>query len=572
VQTRNVFFVLTTAAVALYLNALGNEFVFDDLLTFRKVDEIKSLARLPELFDRYRPVRYLSFVLDYAISGDDPWAYHLLNSIYHGLAAFVVFVLLRRLVGDGGAALAAALVFTVHPVHTESVAYISGRRDLLTTLFYLIGFFSYLQHKRTGQSRWLLGLVGGFLLAIGAKEMAVTLPAICVLYDLLFDRDVMRRRLPFYAACFALGGAWAVTSITGHATYQQGWHGDSMSTNYMTSARLAVHYAKLFVFPLTLIQDYSYDAFPLSRSLFEFRTLGSILLLAAALAAAIQQWNRRPLFSFAILWFLITLLPVLHVVPFHELAAEHYLYLPSFAFCLLVALAFRWAAGRVSPRAAWAAVAIVCVLFGARTVIRNRDWKDSETIYRATIAAAPRCARAHLNLGVVYGARNEASRALPHMERAVEIQPDYVFARVQLAETYGRLGRKRDRETQLEEALRVARTLPISPVLPGEIAVMLRRWEEALGDFEVQIARNLWKKRALRGMAVCYRRLERYEEALAVYDKLLLFDPDDLDVIAPARQMAVRAGNQERAEALEARAGSILARQRVQNQRQPLDP
>ncbi|MHC4831238.1 MAG: glycosyltransferase family 39 protein, partial [Planctomycetota bacterium] len=191
-------------ALALYANALGNDFVFDDLSLLRKNPAIRDPGLLWDALTRpgassYRPVRTASFAIDFALSGDRTWAYHLLNALYHGLTAVLVHAVVGRLSRSRAAALCAALLFVAHPVHTESVAYISGRRDVLTGLFCLLGFYAYLRFREAGRWRWL-GLAGvSLLLGLGVKEMAVVLPALVFAHDLILDRAALRRHAPIYA-------------------------------------------------------------------------------------------------------------------------------------------------------------------------------------------------------------------------------------------------------------------------------------------------------------------------------------------------------------------------------------
>lgn len=605
-KTRDAPLLFLAFAFALYWNSLDGDYVFDDWSTFQR-KWIREMS-LSELVDEYRPLRYLSLRADEALYRlavrreltplDERRSHHVFNVILHGLTALVVFVILRRLAGPG-VALAGALLFVAHPAHTECVAYMSGRRDVLSTLIYLLGFLCWLQFNRgSGWLRWLwlpmVALCAG--LAYGSKESAVTLPAVCVLYDLVVEPKAVKRNWPAYA----LGGALAAGLVyrvlnTSGATHVEGWHGASLGANIAISARLLVHYAALTVFPLKLLGDYSYNAWPLSESLLDPRALVAYAVIAACAWVAWYARRRAPLITFGIGWFVVTLAPILQIVPFHEIAADHHLYLASVGFCLLGGLGFEWLRRRSGAAVAWVALALVLAAFSVRTVIRNRDWSDAETFWRATIATAPECARAHYNLGVVFAKRMQdekdpevekamAIEAAKHMQRAVDIMPDYITARVGLGQVYQALAQgERDRDaasryrqaanTNLEEALRLSRPMRFPPTDPGRICILLGRIELAAKVYEERIRMNSRALSALNGLITCERALAdsakarglpdeaeaHLKRALEVAEQLVLQRPKDIRVLRLTARLARELGDDHRAQELEDRANRLVS-------------
>jgi len=595
---------LLGVSFALYANALTGDYVFDDWTTFHN-PRIRAKP-LAELMHDYRPLRYLSYRLDAGILGDKPVAYHIFNTLYHGITAFVVFLLLRNLAG-GGVALAGALLFVAHPVQTESVAYMSGRRDVLSTLLYLLGLLawtrvrtSWLEFSPKRRARWLIPTLVLFALAFETKEMAITLPAVCFLYDVLirpgrgsgriraaflWPRFLARGRRILTPPIYGVGAAAAVAAILhvlqSGATHQ-GWWGGSVTSNFATSAGLVLHYLGLVVFPLHLLGDHSFDAYPLSSSFLEPKVLLSLAVIGAGIWVALRYRRRAPLVTFGLAWFFVTLLPVLQIKPFHELAADHFLYLPLVGFCLLGGLGFRWLRDRADPRVAWALLGAVLLAFSARTFVRNRDWKDSETFWSVTLEAAPRCARAEFNLGIVHArrakdARNDEARAAEyneavlHMTRAVGIRPDYVAARVNLGRVFNLIGRKDEARQQWEEALRIAKPMAEPPVDPGRICMFLGRYEEAIEIYKGFHARGVHPVGSLRGMLMCHGALAdiatregRKDDALAhrrqaleAAELMLLETPNDVHLLSDAATLAEVTGNPGRAAELRARASRL---------------
>jgi hypothetical protein len=172
------------AAVALtFANAIPNGFVLDDLHLIVHAPGVQSLADTFSVRNGYRPLRTLSYRLDYAIAGMDPWIFHLSNVAYHGVTTLLVLGVLRACGVPLAAAGFGAVLFAVHPVQADAVSYASGRRDVLCGLFFAAGLLAYLRYRRRGGAARLAVVAVAFVLALLAKEMAVTLPLLCWLYD-----------------------------------------------------------------------------------------------------------------------------------------------------------------------------------------------------------------------------------------------------------------------------------------------------------------------------------------------------------------------------------------------------
>ncbi|MFI5403991.1 MAG: glycosyltransferase family 39 protein, partial [Planctomycetota bacterium] len=236
-------------AFALYANAIGNGFVFDDDLIVSSRANLRSLEGVGRIVqDAYRPVRHVTYAIDYALFGRHAWGFHLSNVLYHALASFLVFRLVRRLRSEP-AAWAAALLFAVHPVQTEAVAYVSGRRDLLVTIFFLLGFLSYLNYRDTGRWRHVAALVAFLALGAGSKESAATLPAVLLLHDLIV-RPPSRRGFLFHVPFVLLAIAFGIRVALGDASHQEGFHGGSALTHYLAVPCLFGLYLWRFVMPV----------------------------------------------------------------------------------------------------------------------------------------------------------------------------------------------------------------------------------------------------------------------------------------------------------------------------------
>jgi tetratricopeptide (TPR) repeat protein len=491
---------LVLAVAATFANVLGNGFVYDDQLVI--VDDPAVRLPLSAGFDglHYRPLRTLSYRLDHAIGGMAPWIFHLTNLVYHAGTVVLVHGLAGAVGASPPAALVGALVFAVHPVQADAVSYAAGRRDVLCGLFYALGVVAFLAHRRHGGLA-ALGLAAlACVLAVLAKEMAVTFPAACVLLDRWCARRAAggrsafdHRRLAYLGALAGVGVAVLALTYGDHVLHiarNRPWHGGSFGANVATVARVWVKYLQLVLWPATLSVDYSYDAFPVSTRALDPRAVASAALLAGLAAIAWRSWRQGGRLGLGLAWAALTRLPVSHLIPFRELLAEHYLYVPMIGVALAVSGMADAALERWPGRRRWfaATAALLVAALATRTAVRNRDWRDRITLWSATVAVVPRCARAQYNLGQAYFERSRFAEAERAWLAAAALQPDDVETTRGLATLDYRLGRHE------RAAARIATVLAAEPddaealTLAGIVALDRGRPAEALAHFDAALA------------------------------------------------------------------------------------
>jgi len=490
-------FVCLGLAVAIggaYYNALGNGFVFDDYLLVVDKPLIRTSQSLWTLLSNplsleYRPLRTFSYILDYRLGGMQPWVFHASNVVYHWITACFVFLIALRLTNvprlenthwRWRAAVFIALLWALHPVQTDTVTYIAGRRDVLGGLCLFSGFWAYLQF-RTSQSSalwrygWLLFSCLAYGLGILSKESVLVLPLLCWAYDVQQEGliESLRRRwaLYFMILLLGMGVLWHFAGAIIMETIQKAtWHGGSMVGNFATVARIWVRYLTVMVYPRTLLADYSYDAFPVSSSMTEPEVLWALAVLGVTVVGVWGLARWRPLCGYGGVWMLLTILPVSHLIPIKEIAAEHYLYVPLFGFCLIAGIVLDALCGKpasvlgqrtiLRPIVGYALVAVLLVGAVTRTVIRNRDWIDEETFWSATILTAPRSARAHYNLAGVYKQQKRGIDAAREFSAVLALSPRHVGAIVgfgELAFEVGHYGQA------LSYALQAQSLAPLNP-------------------------------------------------------------------------------------------------------------
>jgi len=479
-----VYGALFALPVLLYLNTLGNGFVYDDLPLIVEHSKVQELSTPWRFFigqhsglPIYRAIRTLSYAIDYALGGMNPTVFHASNILYHALTVLVVFRVARVLTGTFQAAFLAALLFAAHPIQTDAVAYLSGRRDILSTLFFLLGLLAFIRYRESGRSWRLGGAIGFYALAVMSKEMAITLPLLWLAYDLwrkfdpapgesvgaLFRRlgntltRVFRECWLFYISCFGATVAISLYLVfIARISRQKVFYGGSLPMALLTSARIITHYIKLLLFPATLSADYSYNAFPVTTSWTDPSAWLAVCILLLLFAGLCRLVTFSKIAAFGGLWFFVTLLPVAQIIPHHELMAEHYLYLPSIGVTLLAGtLLDRWTQTPQASRSVAIGFSTVLLLLSARTVVRNQDWKDELTLWQKTIQTAPLSARAHTNLGLMYLDMGKHAPAEQELTTALTIAPNDVHLLNSLGILYTYTGREGEAEQTFTKAAKV---------------------------------------------------------------------------------------------------------------------
>jgi tetratricopeptide (TPR) repeat protein len=470
---------IAIAALAAYHNSFSGPFILDDAWNIEANPSIRHLwppgpvlSPPPELGVGGRPVYNASFALNTALNGNRVGGYHAVNLAIHILAGLALFGVLRRTLRDGVApAFAAALLWTVHPVLTGAVTYISERSELLMALFYLLtlyGFIRYAQPekvelhpppKRPADSRgWAILSIGACLLGMGSKEVMVTAPLAVLLYDRTFVAGTfggaLRRRRGYY---LGLASTWLLLGalMAGTSGRRIGFgHGVGAWTYALTECGVVVRYLGLALWPRPLVLDYD---LPLAHGIADVWPSAAVLvaLAAAAAWALFGPARRRPgvqAAGFAGVFFFLTLAPTSSFIPVGaQPMAENRMYLPLAA---IVALGLIGA--RALPRRLTAvAVAGLAAGLGVLTVRRNAVYSSGLSIWSDTVAKCPGSARAHANLGAALYRAGRKAEALAQVAEAARRNPGDPLTHLMLGNLLAEAGREGDAALQYREALRL---------------------------------------------------------------------------------------------------------------------
>ncbi|MCX5859400.1 MAG: tetratricopeptide repeat protein [Proteobacteria bacterium] len=540
--------IVVLAAVLVYLNSLQGGFIFDDVHLIAENRVIKSFRNIPQILGftggapLQRPVRHLSYMIDYQFTGLNPIGYHISNILFHVLTCLLVFFLALRLLGRERLfpAFVAALIFAVHPVHTDAVSYISGRRDILSTLFFLLGFVLFVRYRTQGRLGFLLSAYLTYLLACFSKEMAITLPVIFLLYDWMTEEKEGQDWKSFFLAPFrilrkywwqyllffitALLFAYYTVFIL-KVSNQKAYYGGSVFLNFLTVGKILAYYIYLLILPLKLSITYN---FPITHHLGDPAAWLAAVLVISLAAGSVWAMKKSSWAGFLGLWFFLTLLPVCHIIPHHDLLAEHYLYLPSFAFCLLLGMGLeKLYVVRKTRTLAYVFLSLLVLAGSVRTVIRNQDWKDAVTMWKKTLERFPNNAMAHLNLGATYNMRGKYDLAIEELNRAYRITPSNPGIQLNLAIAYQAKGVPVEAEKYYQNGLEMDPTMYRARINLGT----LNKDQMNLKAAEQQYRKILDSApdyfEAHTNLGILYGYMGQLDEAIAELKKAVKIDPED---------------------------------------------
>jgi tetratricopeptide (TPR) repeat protein len=385
----------------------------------------------------WHPLTWLSLQLDAQLFGVSAYAFRVTNLLLHVANVVLLFWVWRRMTGAAGPSALVAALFALHPLHVESVAWVAERKDVLSTLFWMLALWAYVRYtEKPGVVPYLAVLVA-FALGLTAKPMLVTLPCVLLLLDYWplgrlggpSFRFVILEKVPL----LVLSAAACVVTVVAQA------RGQAVVTldEYPFADRLAnavVSYAAYLVqtvWPWHLAVYYPYEHLAWSDG----RVWGSGLLLIGITAAAVWQAVRRPFLLVGWLWYLGTLVPVIGLVQVGSQArADRYTYVPLIGvFVMLAWSAAEWAR-RDDParRRVWTGAAAALLGCAVLTWVQAGYWHDSFALWRHALAATGPNIEAHSGLGAAYRDAGDLWRAAEEFRRAVAIDPDDVHARTNL--------------------------------------------------------------------------------------------------------------------------------------------
>jgi len=544
-------------AIVVYLNALPNGFVIDD--NHQVVDNplITSPARLPEIFSSgvwdfegrvssyYRPLMYVLYMATYLVFGVTPWAFHLVNVLLHSGVTAVLFLLARRLWDRDptpnpwflAPPFVAALLYAVHPIHTEAVAWIAGVGELSFALFYLLALYFY-AHAGTGWGTSYALSVACFLFALLCKEPAATLPVMLLVYELLFHsgprlwRGIARRLTPFGLAFFAYAGLrlWALGGLA--PTVSSGALGPfAYALNVLVLFSL---YVQNLVLPVHLNV---WHVFTPIVSLLSAEALAAVMITGICVVGAfLVRSNRMALFASA-----LTLVPLLPTFYFSGLNqgienafTERYLYLPSAGYVVLVAMAADWYRRRIPPGTTIVAggLAALVAAFSIGTVQRNAVWRDAYSLWSDAARKSPGSAIARLNHGYSLLSRRRLDEGRAEIQEALRLRPTLLDDMIAKGIAYSQKGLTKRAILEFHFVLAAKPDFAPAHYNLGVLYESMGRIDQAIREYEATVWIQPGFADAHNNLGIAYAEKGIKEKAITHFETAVRLRPADAEFAA----------------------------------------
>ena len=532
---------------AVYSNTLRVPFVFDDLVYIRKNPILKDLNLADIIsFAPSRWIGFFSFTINYYIGQWNTIGYHLVNLAIHiGSAVccyslFLLTLMTPRLRNQHNPdfrstfALLAGLIFVTHPVQTEAVTYVWQRVESLAAFFYLFSLALYvkwrLEKDRKPKSSRAKGSAcygASCVLALMSamtKETAMTLPAVIILYEIVFVGDFAKRFRHVMASVTPFLSLLVLVPVLAQqspvVTRNFLYESPPVWSYMLTQTRVIATYLRLLVWPVE--QNLDYD-FPLSYSFLEPGVFFSVALILSIVILGLLFYRSSPLITFGTMWFFITLSPTSSVIPLPDVIFEHRLYLPlsGFAFVLMGLVAS-------SKKPGWivtVVMSIVLVLFSVATHRRNAVWLNDLALWQDTVEKSPLKARPRVNLATSLIKIGNYDKALDELSRAVVLKTDYVAAHENMGVAHFHKGAYQLAVIAFGKAIDLDPGKASAHYAMGKAYMGLGEKDKAIQVFEKTLSLHPSHLGARNNLGLILAEKKAYSKAISQFETLLRLDP-----------------------------------------------
>jgi len=431
-------FLIIIVVLTAYGNIFTNQFVIDDRYFIQEWSLTRNFTNVGKLLAGvnpesqpgvYRPLRSLLYLAYYNLWGANPIGYHLHSLLVHLTSTILVYFIVKSLIPNSyWLPFTASLLFGLHPIHTESITYIAASMEMTGVVFFLATFFTYLKNKR-------FLTVFFALLAFFTYEMTLTLPFLLGLYELTLGKKNWKKIWP--AAISAASYLFIRIGVLGISPARGDYLAYSFYHTQLTMVKMWVKYLWLLIWPVNLSHNQTvvpgFEAFMtpysdlnaiLSQKPFDLSILLSISVIFGLIFIAVKLRKIYPSVTFAIGWFFISLLPVAYFLPQGTAFAEKYLYIASFGFVLLLAFGLN-KLGKKWKKLGIIIIVVVTVFYTGRTIMRNQNWQNPQTLWEHEAQIHPQSELAFYNLGIIYSQKGEKSKAVEAYKKALLLKPKF---------------------------------------------------------------------------------------------------------------------------------------------------
>lgn len=563
----------------IYGNSINHDYALDDDIVTRLNSYVqKGTAGIPDIFshgmlkgfnninDRfspYRPLPLMTFAIEKQFFGNNPVAHHFFNVLYYVLCVVIVFLLLQKLFPKANILLPffMTLLFAAHPVHTEVVANIKSRDELLGLLFAALAFFLLMrkaEEKENGKS--LISAVACFFLSLLAKESALTLIAVIPLMLFFFTnlslQKIVKTTLPFagIAVVYLLIRVGVQDSVPS-ADEKMDIINNTLAAapdlahRYATAVQILGKYLLLLIAPVTLSADYSYAQIPIVNWS-NWRAFVPLIVILALLVFSFISFRKKDVLSFCVLYFFITIAMVSNLfMQIGATLAERFLFTPSLAICIALPVILVRVLKKdtenitlTDSKVFAGIIGVVIVLFSLKTVFRNSDWKNNFTLFSAGLRNAPNSATAHSSYASELRRQAEQEMMSPEQRQklldesikeyrnALKIYPGFAEANYNMGVSFW------DGNNKDSAAAAYRRTVKINPDYfnawnnLGVYFIQNGQYDSAVYVYQLLIRKNPDYSQAFGNIGAAYHNMGNLDSALFYYRKSLSLNPNNENV------------------------------------------
>jgi len=567
------WYLITLMALAFIINAqtISYDYALDDAVftSENSLIGIKGIAAIPALFTHgknynfdksntgsYRPLLPVSFAIEHHFFGFNPAVSHFINLVFFCLLIMVLFKLLRWIFRDYPVHLPflVLLLFELHPIHTEVVANVKSRDEILSLLFTALSMIQSFKYIDTNKNKHLILSGLYFFIALLAKESPLCFVAIVPIM-LYFFTNAKPMKLLIAGIPYFIMSVVFVIMRTGFLDKPSATSKVQITENFLVAASgfsqklgtvlwIQLKYLILLIFPHPLSYDYSYNQVPLV-GLTDYKALISLVIISGLLIYAVVNFKRKNIFSFCILFYFLSMSITSNLlVEIGATMGERFLFIPSLAFCIAVVFLIAWVAkvdlrtiNLTNSTALTFTVFIISLLYGIKTVARNEDWKNNFTLFTSGVETTPNSWRTQDYLGMEYekmavadkdplAMKKDADEAIGLFRKSIDIYPPKADAQADLGAVYLLVNNNDSAIAHLEYAVK------LNPKLSSAIAnigmVYLRRvdFPQAVNYFLETVSLDSTNILAEFNLAYGYSQVGKYDSAIYYFKRSMALDPE----------------------------------------------
>jgi len=510
------FFILGIIVFAVFSNTFKNKFTtWDDISVYTdNLIRTPSWENTKKIFtfhrgSTYQPVRRISFMLDYLFCKRNPFCYHFFNVLYYFFTVYFLFLFSEKLLYFISSwnqekrhiiALLSTILFAVHPVHVESVAWISARKEVLLGWFFFASLYFYLR-GREGESntlRMYLLSFFFFVLAVLSKPTAVVLPAVLLLFEICYRPKEIKKLLAFIIPPIIIAGiaVFILMTVMKQAGGIKPYRGGTFWTNFLVAFFIFINYMKLCVATINFSAAYTIW---LPSNPYSFWTFLAVAFNLFILWIGVKNYKKYPLVTFIVFWFYLQLLPYSNIIPISTILADRYALLASFSYTLLLGVIFTWFMFLRHEKftkeffkvLSLAIFILLTTGYSYITIKQNRVWHDTRTLWMDAYEKYPHAPAAQHGAALVFMKLGAYETARNILKETIQIQPYDYLAHNNLGICY----------------------------------FHLKDYENALKEYKEALYYDPNNVKAKINLAMLYTAMKQYDKAEKVYKELLKLNP-----------------------------------------------